>query len=756
MTQVLRQSTQVVVRVGPAVAVANGFVPVTNLTVSGADEAEALRAAGAATLDISGATFAAVTSSDGWYDLTLTTTATNTIGTLEIVIQDDSLILPIHKDFQVMEEAVYDALYAASAVGPLPADSDGTVLTEAGGTGDHLTAIDLPNQTMDITGNLSGSVGSVTGGLNTAGTITTLDALDTAQDTQHSDTQSDIAGLNDFNPAVDAVATVTAVTNGVLLAATATSAQLVDDVWDEVLTGATHNVAQSSGRRLRALGGVILHEGTAQAGAANSITLDTGASTIDDFYLHTKVLINGGTGAEQEAIITGYVGSTRVASTTPTWRTNPDATSEFEVIPGLAHAQTIGGSYTGAAVHVNTITGVAGSVPNVNGIDTNPVDNLTDARLIADDQNLTIYQSHPGSDYTLAAAHENWTFNGINMIVNLGSQLITNSVFIRGSISGTGIQSGGVVSVFELCAINNLTVPRSNFLTCGIAGTTTLSDENIYLALSCNTAFNATTTPIIDVAGAGGGSTPTTLLLLNYSGEVEIQNMITNDVIFITGNCILTFNANCTGGTYSCAGNVDITNNGSVSASNINACVAIDRILSDSTAFQGADIALILADSNELQTDWANAGRLDVILDARSSQTSVDAIATTLGTPTDTDVSTDIANLASDIAGQNDLTQAEIRSAVGLASANLDTQLGDLSSGIIFGAAVTGTLTTVVATTDLTGFADDRIIGRVLIWLTGTSAGEATRITDYASTNGTLTYTAMSTTPSNTDTFKIV
>lgn len=38
----------------------------------------------------------------------------------------------------------------------------GVGLSEAGGDGDHLTAIDLPNQTMDITGNLSGSVGSVT------------------------------------------------------------------------------------------------------------------------------------------------------------------------------------------------------------------------------------------------------------------------------------------------------------------------------------------------------------------------------------------------------------------------------------------------------------------------------------------------------------------------------------------------------------------------------------------------------------------
>lgn len=39
-----------------------------------------------------------------------------------------------------------------------------------------------------------------------------------------------------------------------------------------------------------------------------------------------------------------------------------------------------------------------------------------------------------------------------------------------------------------------------------------------------------------------------------------------------------------------------------------------------------AETALIVADTNELQTDWANGGRLDVILDARASQASVDTI----------------------------------------------------------------------------------------------------------------------------------
>lgn len=42
--------------------------------------------------------------------------------------------------------------------------------------------------------------------------------------------------------------------------------------------------------------------------------------------------------------------------------------------------------------------------------------------------------------------------------------------------------------------------------------------------------------------------------------------------------------------------------------------------------FLDTEIAAILADTNELQTDWADGGRLDLILDARASQTSVNTI----------------------------------------------------------------------------------------------------------------------------------
>jgi hypothetical protein len=50
--------------------------------------------------------------------------------------------------------------------------------------------------TGNVTGNLSGSVGSVTGAINTAaGVITTLDGLDTAQDSQHATTQAAVAAV---------------------------------------------------------------------------------------------------------------------------------------------------------------------------------------------------------------------------------------------------------------------------------------------------------------------------------------------------------------------------------------------------------------------------------------------------------------------------------------------------------------------------------------------------------------------------------
>lgn len=75
--------------------------------------------------------------------------------------------------------------------------------------------------------------------------------------------------------------------------------------------------------------------GTAQAGGASTITLDSGASAVDNIYATHNIKIIGGTGAGQVATIASYVGSTKVATITRpgggTWTTNPDNTSIFQI-----------------------------------------------------------------------------------------------------------------------------------------------------------------------------------------------------------------------------------------------------------------------------------------------------------------------------------------------------------------------------------------------------------------------------------------
>lgn len=87
--------------------------------------------------------------------------------------------------------------------------------------------------------------------------------------------------------------------------------------------------------------GLKIRSGTAQAGAASTITLDAGASATDSLYKGAVVVVTGGTGAGQHRIITGYVGSTKVATVGEAWETAPDNTSTFMLLPGRAFVSTV-------------------------------------------------------------------------------------------------------------------------------------------------------------------------------------------------------------------------------------------------------------------------------------------------------------------------------------------------------------------------------------------------------------------------------
>lgn len=80
--------------------------------------------------------------------------------------------------------------------------------------------------------------------------------------------------------------------------------------------------------------GALLDSGTAQAGSATTITLQSGASAVDDFYKNAIVVLTGGTGVGQNRKITGYVGSTKVATISGdrNWATSPSSDTLYVIL----------------------------------------------------------------------------------------------------------------------------------------------------------------------------------------------------------------------------------------------------------------------------------------------------------------------------------------------------------------------------------------------------------------------------------------
>lgn len=111
---IARQSTARTVTIGPVLD-ADG-VAVTDCTVGDFKIAKN----GGAPASLNGS--ATLTHRNtGFYSLALTTSDLGTVGQAEIVIDDDTNVCPM-KEITIVEEAVYDALYAASATGLLPSN----------------------------------------------------------------------------------------------------------------------------------------------------------------------------------------------------------------------------------------------------------------------------------------------------------------------------------------------------------------------------------------------------------------------------------------------------------------------------------------------------------------------------------------------------------------------------------------------------------------------------------------------------------
>ena len=340
---------------------------------------------------------------------------------------------------------------------------------------------------------------------------------------------------------------------------------IADAVWDELLTGATHNISTSAGKRLRQLSEV--------------------------------------------------------------------------------------GVYEGGQVWIDTVNGAAGTNDYENGTVDNPSSNIADATTLANSVGITRFKIAPNSSFTLASAYTGFSFFGDGRFdLNLGGQQINNSYITHAIVSGTCTTTDE--PHFEDCDINTVTLPGCEILRSRFNDTITLSDASTYSFDHCFSGIAGTASPVINFGLLIGN---TSVNMRHYSGGIEVQNMgqTGTDIMSLEGNGQLIINANCTGGSISLRGNFKVTDNSG-------GAVTIIRDDNSANITSIKTITDALPDSGAL-TSIATASALATV------DTVVDAILVDTGT-----------TIPAQITALNDLDAAGVRSAVGLASANLDTQLGDI------------------------------------------------------------------------------
>jgi hypothetical protein len=134
----------------------------------------------------------------------------------------------------------------------------------------------------------------------------------------------------------------------------------IDAIWNEVLTGATHNIASSAGRRLRQLADtVVLVDGVCDA-ASNAGTDSTGTITLE--VGTTTACVGQAIRCENQVrFIASYNAGTRVAQLDRPWCVVPDAGDEYVIfnvrnpLVGLA-SLALAGSTAAVVNDVNAVT----------------------------------------------------------------------------------------------------------------------------------------------------------------------------------------------------------------------------------------------------------------------------------------------------------------------------------------------------------------------------------------------------------------
>jgi hypothetical protein len=738
--QYIKADTNTEVLIGPAVAVGDGFTPVTTLSLSTADEAEIIKYGGATPLtvtSISANGFAAITSADGYYTLDITTGNSDTEGFLTVLINDDSLILPIRVDFMVVNANVYDSLFAAATTDYLQTDAtqwNGTAVATPTTAG--VPEVELAR----ISGQTVTAAAAVTVNAELGASATAMDAFEDQYDgtgltgETYPATQAQIGAIGsatggglsfeaESDNVLGAIKSITFV--GVQTSGTYASTEAEDSVYHNIThTGNAIDIVYQFNVGGARTCSEILFKGYLSS-SNDTITVQMYDYVGADWETRGSIVGQGGTTnathtfkALSKHTGTGADLGICLIRFVCTAQTAPDFFVDELVSTGISEGQSVG--YANGAVWIDTTDGVAGTESFVNGVADNPVSTLANAITIASNVGLDRFISSADTSITFAESHTNEVWNGMGWTLALGGQDVSGiHVHECQSLSGTGTTPTAEAH-FTNCEIGTMSMGNAHFIHCGFDATLTLTAATDYFLIDCYSQVAGASSPTIDMGAAVGASN---VSIRRWSGGLTINNLAAGDVVSMDG-IFGTITLNGADATVEIRGIAKAVTNNLTGSPTVNDDSLKTDIQEDWTDGGRLDLILdaVVADTNELQTDWANGGRLDLLLDDVPTTAEFEA-----RTPTAAQLAYIVANAATGL-------PVTFTTAGGSTTAAVLNQVD--------GAGASST--------------NDQYNSRLLVFTDGTLKGVVTDITDYDGATTTATITAIPTAPTSAHSARLI
>ena len=295
----------------------------------------------------------------------------------------------------------------------------------------------------------------------------------------------------------------------------------------------------------------------------DSLTRINGAGSVIDANYTVSLL-----SAHQKNLAAGD-GEVKIGFGTPSTTTGDRIALDQILIKAVAAGATTAdiaaavweaGKYTKYDGHIwiDTVHGVAGTSLGVNGLPTYPVASHADAMILAAALPTHRLEIAAESALTLTSDVKGFDISGHGYKLALGGFDLSYA-HVDGCEYMTGVATSADWEMFLWnCQLGACTLGEVDAHNCHITDLVTLGTTAPYLFSGCTGVPIGT--PGIDFGSAVGAST---VVMSNFAGVGTIKNMKTGDVLYVDGNCQLTLDATCVGGTVYLSGDVRLTNNGS-------------------------------------------------------------------------------------------------------------------------------------------------------------------------------------------------